>query len=113
MSMGMQDDEIFLYTVRTCQPSAIWSEFSILLQHKEINAIIFTSASTVKSFFEIMSQMSQTDSSIQRDMLTTVVSIGPLTSKELEKRKLKYIEAREHTIKGTFEAVLHACCNSF
>jgi uroporphyrinogen-III synthase len=106
ISIGMQVDEIFLYTVCSSKPSVIWSEFSNLLEQNNINAIIFTSASAVKSFFGIMSKISPADNSIQLDRLTTVISIGPLTSKELEKRKLTYIEAKEHTIKGTLEAFL-------
>src|SRR5919205_812771 len=42
MSMGMQMDKIFLYALRSSKPSAIWTNFTRLLQHKEINANVLT-----------------------------------------------------------------------
>ncbi len=95
-ALGMQVDEVFLYAVQTSKPSPVWSEFSSLLQKKQVDAVIFTSASSVSSFFEIMG-------SVQLDKLTLVISIGPFTSKELRKRKIKCLEAEEHTLVGTFE----------
>ena len=94
--LGMEVDEVFLYTVKTTKPTPVWSEFSILLQKKGIDAVIFTSASNVSSFFEIMGSM-------PLDSLTKVISIGPFTSNELKKRKINCIEAKEHTVLGTFE----------
>lgn len=110
-SLGMKVDEIFLYAVRACKPTSIWSEFSSLLQQRKIDAIIFTSASTVEAFFEIIGKLlamdlTQADNNIHLNSLTKVVSIGPFTSKELEKRKIRYSEAMEHTIKGIFELTL-------
>jgi uroporphyrinogen-III synthase len=94
--LGMVVDEVLLYTVQTCTPAPVWSEFSSLLQKKRIDAVIFTSTSNVSSFFEIMGDM-------QLDSLTKVISIGPFTSKELKKRKIKYVEAEEHTVMGALE----------
>jgi len=94
--LGMKVDEVFLYTVRASKPVPVWSEFSSLLQKKRIDAIIFTSASSVSSFFEILGE-------IELDTLTKVISIGPFTTKELEKRKIKCLEAEEHTVMGALE----------
>jgi uroporphyrinogen-III synthase len=94
--LGMVVDEVFLYAVQTCKPAPVWNEFSSLLQKKQVDAVIFTSASNVNSFFEIMGSM-------QLDSLTRVISIGPFTSNELKKRKIKCLEAREHTVMGTVE----------
>jgi uroporphyrinogen-III synthase len=112
-SLGMDVDEVFLYSIRTYKPTPIWSEFFSLLQHKEIDAIIFTSASTVNSFFEIVGDIlqaggeeSSSNNFIQLDKLTKVISIGPFTSKELTKRKVKFFEAEEHSVRGTFELLL-------
>lgn len=102
--LGMQVDEVFLYTVQTSAPSSVWNEFSSLLQKKQVDAVIFTSASSVNSFFEIMG-------SIQLGKLTKVISIGPFTSKELKKRKIRCLEAEEHTVMGALE--LARTCNSF
>ncbi len=99
--LGMYVDEIFLYTVRTAAMTPIWSEFADLLQRKKVNAVVFTSASNVISFFEILGRVSK--GSIQIDSLTKVVSIGPFTSRELEKRGTKCFEAEEHTVMGALE----------
>ena len=111
LSLGMDVDEIFLYSVRAYKPTPIWSEFSSLLKQKKINAVVFTSASTVKSFFDIIGKLfvdvAGADNITQLDSFTKVISIGPFTSKELEKRNIQYFEAVEHTIKGTFELILH------
>lgn len=96
--VGMQVDEVLLYTVRTAPATFVWSEFSDLLLQKKIDAVIFTSASSVSSFFEIMEKMGI--SNLQLDGLTKAVSIGPFTSKELNARKIKCFEAEEHTIAG-------------
>jgi len=99
--LGMKVDEILLYTVHTSPITFVWSEFSDLLLQKKVGAVIFTSASNVSSFFEIMGNM--TAGHLQLDGLAKVVSIGPFTSKELKKRKVKYFEAEEHTVRGALE----------
>lgn len=99
--LGMQVDETLLYTVRTGTVTFAWSEFSDLLLQKKVDVVIFTSASSVSSFFEIMGKLSE--SHLQLDSLAKVVSIGPFTSKELKSRKIKCFEAQEHTIRGTLE----------
>jgi len=96
--LGMDVDEIFLYSVRTGPVTFVWSEFSELLVEKKVHAVIFTSASSVSSFFEIMVKLGARN--LQLDSLTKVVSIGPFTSKELKSRKVKYFEAVEHTVAG-------------
>ena len=101
-ALGMEADEIFLYDVRTSLPPApVWSEFAKTLKQKKVDAVVFTSASSVNSFFEIMSMISP--SSLRLDYLTMVVSIGPFTSKELHERGIHCFEAKEHTVRGAFE----------
>ncbi len=99
--LGMDVDEILLYTVRTGTVMPVWSEFSDMLLQKKVDAVIFTSASSVNSFFEIMGKLSE--GHLQLDTLAKVVSIGPLTSKELKSRKIRYFESQEHTVKGSLE----------
>jgi uroporphyrinogen-III synthase len=79
----------------------IWKEFSDLLLQRSVDAVIFTSTSNVKSFFEIMDRMSKAE--LQLDMLTKVVSIGPFTSKALRDRGIECFEAEEHTIRGALQ----------
>jgi uroporphyrinogen-III synthase len=100
--LGMEVDEVLLYTVRTrIMIEPIWKEFSNLLLQKGVDAVIFTSASNVNSFFEIMDRMSK--AKLQLDTLTKVVSIGPLTSKALRDRGIEYFEAKEHTVRGSLQ----------
>ena len=100
--LGMQVDEVLLYTVQTAPVTFVWNEFSeLLVGKKKVDAIIFTSSSSVRSFFEIMEKLGTHNLSL--DKLTKVVSIGPFTSKELKRRKIRYFEAKEHTVAGALE----------
>lgn len=99
--LGMDVDEILLYTVRTRAIEPIWKEFCDLLLQKRVDAIIFTSASNVNSFFEIMERVSKDE--LQLDSITKVVSIGPFTSKVLRDRGIECFEAEEHTVRGALQ----------
>lgn len=99
--LGMDVDEILLYTVRTRAVEPIWKEFCDLLLQKRVDAIIFTSASNVNSFFEIMDRVSKDE--LQLDSITKVVSIGPFTSKALRDRGIECFEAEEHTVRGALQ----------
>jgi len=102
--LRMDVDEILLYNVRTSNISPIWREFADLLRQNKVDAIVFTSASNVSSFFEIMGKV--TAGNLQLESITKVVSIGPFTSKELEKKKTKCFEAKEHTVRGALELAM-------
>lgn len=93
-------DQIFLYTIRTAKPTDVWKDFVLLLEQAKIDAIIFTSASSVRAFLEIMKNL---QSIFLLKRVKSVISIGPLTSKELRRRNISYYESKEHTIKGTFK----------
>jgi uroporphyrinogen-III synthase len=99
--LGMDVDEVLLYTVRTRMIEPVWKEFSDLLLQKRVDAVIFTSASNVNSFFEIMDKVSK--ARLQLDSLTKVVSIGPFTSKALRDRGIECFEAEEHTVMGALQ----------
>jgi uroporphyrinogen-III synthase len=101
--LGMDVDEILLYTVRTRPLEPIWKEFCELLSKKRVDAIIFTSASNVNSFFEIMEKLSKDRLLLQLDKVTKVVSIGPFTTKALRDRGIKCFEAEEHTVRGALQ----------
>jgi uroporphyrinogen-III synthase len=100
--LGMIVDELFLYNLRTSQTNSIWKDFTLLLEQKRIDAIIFTSASTVESFFEIMQKLSYNTHSMLK-AVKAVIAIGPFTNEELTKRNIRSLESKEHTVKGTFE----------
>jgi uroporphyrinogen-III synthase len=99
--LGMDVDEILLYTVRTRAVEPIWKEFCDLLLQKKVDAIIFTSTSNVNSFFEIMDKVYKDE--LQLDNITKVVSIGPFTTKALRDRGIECFEAQEHTVKGALQ----------
>jgi uroporphyrinogen-III synthase len=103
VKLGMKVEEILLYTVRTSSPGEEWQAFVPLLEKKKVDGILFTSASSVRAFFEILGKVSESNERLDR--LTKVISIGPFTSRELEKRGIEYFESEEHTVKGTFELV--------
>ena len=94
--------ESFEYNLRTSQTNSIWKDFTLLLEQKRIDAIIFTSASTVESFFEIMQKLSYNTHSMLK-AVKAVIAIGPFTNEELTKRNIRSLESKEHTVKGTFE----------
>jgi uroporphyrinogen-III synthase len=102
IALGMIVDELFIYDVLTANIDNIWYEFVILLKEKKIDVIVFTSSSAVQSFFVIMSRLSCDVASSLADV-KAIISIGPLTTAELTKRNVCSLEAREHTIKGTFD----------
>jgi uroporphyrinogen-III synthase len=100
--LGMDVDEIVLYSVRTRRAvEPIWKEFYGLLLQKRVDAVIFTSASNVTSFFEIMGKVSKYE--LQLNSLTKVVSIGPLTSRALWEQGIECFEAEEHTVRGALQ----------
>jgi uroporphyrinogen-III synthase len=102
LSMGLGVTELFLYSTKTAVPGQIWNEFVNLINQGEVDALIFTSGSSVCSFFEILNKFTF---SLHHLPLTStvIISIGPLTTKKLKERSIYCIEASEHTIRGTFE----------
>jgi len=99
--LGMEVDEVLLYSVRTKVVEPIWKEFCDLLSQKRVDAIIFTSTSNVNSFFEIMDKLSKDE--FKLNSLTKVISIGPFTTKALVDRGITCFEAEEHTVKGAVQ----------
>lgn len=100
--LGLTIDELFLYDVKTSYTTTIWEDFVALLKQKKVDAIIFTSTSTVQSFFEIMQTLSYNTHSLLSNV-NAIIAIGPATSEELKKKNIRPFEAKEHTIRGTFE----------
>jgi uroporphyrinogen-III synthase len=74
----------------------------LLLKQKKVDAIIFTSTSAVRSFFEIMQTLSLNVNSLLNNV-KAIIAIGPFTNRELRRRNIQSLEAKEHTIRGTFE----------
>lgn len=100
--LGLTIDELFLYDVKTSYTTTIWEDFVALLKQRKVDAIIFTSTSTVQSFFEIMQTLSYNTHSLLSNV-NAIIAIGPATSEELKKKNIRPFEAKEHTVRGTFE----------
>lgn len=102
--IGASVRELVLYDVRACPDSPEWTSFRAMLPRGGIDGVIFTSASSVRAFFEIMGRAGGRPQ-IER---ARVVSIGPFTSAELEKFGVKHSVAETHTVPGAFEAMRRA-----
>jgi len=98
--IGMEVYEVFMYAVRTASGATEgWRDFFSLAKAKKLDAIVFTSASNVRAFFDILEKAGVARPECE------IISIGPFTSAELRKKGIaKYHEATEHTIRGTVEA---------
>ena len=109
-------DQVFFYETRenkNVSNSEEWKKLLGLPDRVEKIFLIFTSPSTVRSFFKIIyhqfSQLSFRKNEIevlQALNVNKVVSIGPKTSLELKKNKIDFIESSEYTINGALESLL-------
>ncbi len=98
--MGAQVDEVTAYETRLATEGK--EELISLLEKNEIDAVTFTSSSTVSNF------MSQLESKDAKKLLTNVVtaSIGPITSDTARSLDIKPdIEAKEYTIQGLVDSL--------
>lgn len=98
--MGAHVDEVTAYETRLATEGK--EELISLLEKNEIDAVTFTSSSTVSNF------MSQLESKDAKKLLTNVVtaSIGPITSDTARSLDIKPdIEAKEYTIQGLVDSL--------
>ena len=103
--IGIDVLEIHLYDVCAFRDTTQWNEFRDLFSQNKIDGIVFTSASSVRGFFEIMTKDHDVQSLLDHLAKISVVSIGPFTSDELKKFKVKNSVAEVHTIAGAFDAM--------
>jgi uroporphyrinogen-III synthase len=73
-------------------------------RHK-IDGIIFTSASSVRAFFEIMTKDYDIKSLLTNLEKLPIIAIGPFTSDELKKLHVKNTIAHVHTVLGAFDTI--------
>ena len=103
--IGINVVEVFLYDVCAFSDLTQWNGFRELFSQGKINGIIFTSASSVRGFFEIMLkdyEKSALESNLSK---VSLVSIGPFTSEELKKFDISYVVSDVHTVSGAFETM--------
>jgi uroporphyrinogen-III synthase len=103
--IGLNVKEIYLYDVCAFRDTSQWNNFRQLFSQNKIDGIIFTSASSVKAFFEIMKKDYDEKTLLNNLQKTKIVSIGPFTAEELNKLDVKNIVADVHTVPGAFETI--------
>ncbi|MGQ0795219.1 MAG: uroporphyrinogen-III synthase [Nitrosopumilaceae archaeon] len=103
--IGVQVKELYLYDVCPFKDPSQWNEFRTLFSDNKIDGIIFTSASSVNAFFEIMLVDYDKKMLLENLLKTKLVAIGPFTADELKKFDLVPIVADVHTVAGAFETI--------
>ncbi|KAF6244965.1 uroporphyrinogen-III synthase [Nitrosopumilus sp. b2] len=103
--IGIDVFEIHLYDVCAFRDTTQWNGFRELFSQNKIDGIVFTSASSVRGFFEIMEKDYDQNTLLDNLAKLSVVSIGPFTSDELKKFKVKNTVAEVHTVVGAFDAM--------
>ena len=106
--IGLHVTELYLYDVCTFRDTSQWNEFRDLFSQDKIDGIIFTSASSVRAFFEIMTKDHDENQLVDMLHKTIVISIGPFTADELKKFSVKNVIADVHTILGSFDVLVKA-----
>ena len=106
--IGINVVELYLYDVCAFRDPTEWNDFRELFSQNKIDGIIFTSASSVRAFFEIMTNDYDQQQLVQLLGNTKVIAIGPFTADELKKFSVTNIIAGVHTVKGSIDAVMEA-----
>jgi uroporphyrinogen-III synthase len=108
--IGLKVKEIYLYDVKSSSALSYWTEFKTLFSQNKVDGIIFTSASSVRAFFDIM--LADMDEKALKDHLKKTVSlaIGPFTADELKKFGVKPLTADIHTVHGAVDAIKSCFC---
>jgi len=103
--IGLQVIELHLYDVCAFRDTSQWNNFRELFSQTKVDGIIFTSASSVKSFFEIMTKDYEEENLVTHLQKIKVVSIGPFTADELKKFNVENTIAHVHTVHGAFDTI--------
>ena len=109
--IGIDVLEIHLYDVCAFRDTTQWNEFRELFSRNKVDGIVFTSASSVRGFFEIMSKDYDKQLLLESLSKLLVVSIGPFTADELKKFNVKNIVSQVHTVPGSFDTMKMALSN--
>ena len=103
--IGIDVMEIHLYNVCSFRDTTQWNGFRELFSQNKIDGVVFTSASSVRGFFDIMSKDYPNETLLENLARLSVVSIGPFTADELKKFNVKNTVAEVHTVAGAFDAM--------
>lgn len=103
--IGIGVVEIHLYDVCAFRDTTQWNGFRELFSQSKIDGVVFTSASSVRGFFEIMLKDYKKSDLIDRLSKLSLVCIGPFTSEELKKFDVPYVVSEIHTVAGAFDTI--------
>jgi len=103
--IGLDVNEIHLYDVCAFRDTTQWNEFRELFSQSKIDGIVFTSASSVRAFFEIMLKDYEEKNLLNILQKINVVAIGSFTADELQKFNVENITAQVHTVPGAFDTI--------
>ena len=103
--IGIDVVEIHLYDVCAFRDTTQWNGFRDLFSQEKIDGIIFTSASSVRGFFEIMTKDYLEPELLNHLGKLSVIAIGPFTAIELKKFNVQNTVAEVHTVAGSFDAM--------
>ena len=103
--IGLEIIELYLYDVCAFRDTTQWNEFRTLFSQNSVDGIIFTSASSVRAFFEIMEKDFERSKLLEHLHNLKVVAIGPFTADELKKFDVQNIIANVHTVAGSVDLI--------
>jgi len=103
--IGIVVKEIHLYDVCAFRDTSQWNNFRQLFSENKVDGIVFTSASSVRAFFEIMKKDYDEQNLLKNLQQTKIVSIGPFTAEELNKLNVNNTVADVHTVPGAFQTI--------
>ena len=103
--IGLEIIELYLYDVCAFRDTTQWNEFRTLFSQNSVDGIIFTSASSVRAFFEIMEKDFEHSKLLEHLHILKVVAIGPFTADELKKFDVQNIIANVHTVAGSVDLI--------
>lgn len=103
--IGIDVVEIHLYDVCAFKDTTQWNGFRELFSQNKVDGIIFTSASSVRGFFEIMQKDYEKSNLIDHLSKVSLVCIGPFTSEELKKFDVSFLISKIHTVAGAFDTI--------
>jgi uroporphyrinogen-III synthase len=103
--IGLVVKENRLYDVQASSDITQWQEFKDALSKNKVDGIVFTSASSVRGFFEIMLEEHEQADLLKHLQKIQIVAIGPFTADELKKFNVEPKTADVHTVQGAFEAM--------
>jgi len=105
--IGLEIKEIYLYDVCAFRDTSLWNEFRELFSKNKIDGIIFTSASSVRAFFEIMSKDYDEVALLNNLKKSKIIAIGPFTAEELKTFNVIMTVASVHTVPGSLAQLKH------